>query len=241
MKTRIIALLSVALVTLLYSHDLESFAQAKKRMQYVYKYHPEGFFSGCSYNHKKMDEIDTSRCGYAPSESENAPERIVWEAVMSPERFGSDLTCWAEGDKACVSSEGTPFKGRRCCRKTSREFRIMQADMMNLVPVIDTLGSARAGWDFGTETPKSGHYGSVPFEVDTTKHQVLVRPEIRGDIARIYLYMSKTYNIKLTEAERKQMQEWNLEDPEDAWEKRRRKLIDKYQNLQIRHKCSSDS
>jgi len=240
MKSAFMLLLFLS-ATLLFSHELESFAQAKKRMQYVYKYHPEAFFSGCAYNYKKTDEIDYGSCGYTPAQSENGAGHIVWEAVMTPERYGGELACWREGDKECVDSDGKPFKGKRCCRKVSKAFRIMQADMMNLVPVIDTLGSARNGFSFGSDAPKTGQYGTVAFEVDPTKRQLHVRPEIRGDIARIYLYMSDTYNIRLSDGESTQMEQWNREDPEDAWEKKRKKVIEKYQNLKIKHKCSSSS
>ena len=55
------------------------------------------------------------------------------------------------------------------------------------------------------------------------------RKEIRGDIARIYLYMSDKYNINLSNQERKLMEAWNKQDPIDEWEKIKNKRVAKIQ------------
>lgn len=38
-------------------------------------------------------------------------------------------------------------------------------------------------------------YGECKFEIDFDANRAYVRDEIKGDIARAYFYMSKTYNI----------------------------------------------
>ncbi|ECO5631361.1 deoxyribonuclease [Campylobacter jejuni] len=44
-------------------------------------------------------------------------------------------------------------------------------------------------------------------------------------MARSYLYMSKTYNIKLSDQERKLMEAWDKQYPMDEKEKRIRELL----------------
>ena len=45
-----------------------------------------------------------------------------------------------------------------------------------------------------------------------------VKDNIKGDIARIYFYMSDKYNVRLSKQERKMMESWNKLDPVDKWE-----------------------
>ena len=52
--------------------------------------------------------------------------------------------------------------------------------------------------------------------------------EIKGDIARAYFYMSNTYNINLSDQERKMMEAWDKQDPIDEWEIEKNKRIEKY-------------
>ena len=77
--------------------------------------------------------------------------------------------------------------------------------------------------------PKVGQYGQCNFEVDFEANRAYVRPEIRGDIARIYFYMSKKYNINLSKQEIQMMEAWNKLDPMDRWEREKIKLVQKYQ------------
>ena len=65
--------------------------------------------------------------------------------------------------------------------------------------------------------------------MDFEANRAYVRPEIRGDIARVYLYMSQKYNINLSKQETQMMEAWNKLDPVDDWEREKIKLVQKYQ------------
>ena len=54
-----------------------------------------------------------------------------------------------------------------------------------------------------------------------------VKNDIKGDIARAYLYMSKTYNINLSDQEKKLMEAWDRLDPISEWEIEKNKRIEK--------------
>lgn len=202
----------------------QSFSQSKKILKEIYKDHQTTFYCGCDYSYaNKGNMIDRSSCGYQPriavtkKGKDNArARRIEWEHVMPAENFGRYLPCWREG-------------GRKNCSKVSPEFRAMEADMMNLVPAIGELNGDRSNLRYGAFDPKVGQYGECRFQVDFEADRAYVRPEIRGDIARIYFYMSDKYNINLSKQERQMMEAWNKQDPIDPWEIEKKKRVMQYQ------------
>ena len=56
------------------------------------------------------------------------------------------------------------------------------------------------------------------FQVDFKSKRAYVKDDIKGDIARIYFYMSDKYNINLSKQERKLFEVWNKIDPVSKWE-----------------------
>ena len=134
---------------------------------------------------------------------------------MPVENFGKHLPCWKDG-------------GRKNC-KNDITFNEMESDMHNLVPAIGELNADRSNYKFGANKPKVGQYGKCEFEVDFKAKRVYVRDEIKGNIARIYFYMSDKYNINLSPQERKMFEVWNKLDPVDEWERIKNKRVNKLQ------------
>ena len=52
---------------------------------------------------------------------------------------------------------------------------------------------------------------------------------MRGDAARIWLYMTATYKIRLTTAQRQMFEAWSNADPVDDWEELRDRRIEAVQ------------
>ena len=142
-------------------------------------------------------------------------QKIEWEHVVPAHNFGKHLSCWREG-------------GRKACSK-DKLFNLMEADMHNLVPAIGEVNADRSNFRFAADLPKKGMYGNCEFEVNFKDRRAYPRKEIRGDIARIYLYMSDKYNINLSNQERKLMEAWNKQDPVDEWERIKNKRVTKIQ------------
>ncbi len=134
---------------------------------------------------------------------------------MPAENFGKHLPCWQDG-------------GRKACEKDP-VFSKMEADMHNLVPSIGELNADRSNLRYGADKPKTGMYGECKFEVNFDANRTYVRDEIKGDVARAYFYMSNTYNINLSDQERKLMEVWDKQDPIDEWEIEKNKRIEKIQ------------
>ncbi len=141
--------------------------------------------------------------------------RIEWEHVMPAHNFGKHLSCWKNG-------------GRKACRK-DKIFKTMESDMHNLVPAIGEVNGDRSNYRYGANKPKATQYGSCNVEVNFKAKRAYVKNDIKGDIARIYFYMSDKYNVKLSKQERKMMNTWNKLDPISQWERNKNERVEKYQ------------
>jgi len=69
-----------------------------------------------------------------------------WEHVIAVENFGRQFTCWREGNFQCIKSNGKDYKGKKYSSKVNKKFKIMQANMHNLVAAIDELNANRSNF-----------------------------------------------------------------------------------------------
>ena len=139
--------------------------------------------------------------------------------------FGHTRQCWREPEAfaACKKKSGKYQSGRKCCRKVDDVFRAMEGDLHNLVPAVGELNSDRSNFSFGMVAGEPRKYGSCDFEVDFKHRTVEPMAEVQGNIARVYFYMSKKYDLRMSKKQQKLFQVWNKQDPQDSWE--REKLI----------------
>ena len=213
-----------------FPHENQSFSRAKKQMKQVYFDNQVSFYCSCLYEYsqekgREKVVVDNKSCGYIPRKNEKRGKYIEWEHVMPAYRFAKDMECWNE--KICINKNGRAYKGRKCCEKVDKKFRIMQADMYNLVPAVGELNGDRSNYSFGIIKGEEREYGLCDFEV----HGKIAEPkeDIRGDIARIYFYMEATYGITLTDEERSLFIMWDKQDNISQWEKVRAERIRKIQ------------
>lgn len=213
-----------------FPHNNESFSKAKKQMKHVYYDNQFSFYCDCIYNYiqengKEKTKVYSSSCGYVPRKNKQRGEYIEWEHIMPAYRFAYNLPCW--NDNICMDKRGKYYKGRKCCEKIDKKFRIMQADMYNLVPSVGELNNDRSNYSYGIIAGEIRKYGDCDFEVDNKTAEP--KEDIRGDIARTYFYMEATYGITLTEDERKLFIKWDIQDNVSQWEKVKAERIEKIQ------------
>ena len=189
----------------------ENFSQAKKQSTKLYQAKPETFYCGCQYaakikNNKNTKKLipDWESCGYQPRKNKNRASRIEWEHVMPAHHFGHQLQCWQQG-------------GRKACKKDS-QFNKMESDLHNLVPAIGEVNGDRSNFKFGMIEGEKRNYGACDIEIDFKAKRAEPREAIRGDIARIYFYMHKQYNLKMSAQQEKLFKAWAKQDPVDEWE-----------------------
>ncbi|MBW2523463.1 MAG: endonuclease [Deltaproteobacteria bacterium] len=216
----------------------QSFNRAKRDLRRIYEGHETTFYCGCAYLDRTVDHRS---CGYVPRNPGKRAQRVEWEHVVPAHAFGKSFVEWREGDPRCVS-KGKRFKGRDCARKVSTDFRYMEADMYNLVPVIGEVNQHRSNFSFAELEGEPRAYGACDFEVVGRK--VEPRAAIRGDIARIYLYMAAAYPGRgiLSRKSRRFFEAWAADDPVDRWECERAERIAEVQgnrNEVVASACAS--
>ena len=153
-------------------------------------------------------------------------KRVEWEHVIPAENFGRQFTCWRYGGDRCVTKKGKKYKGRRCCKKISKIFKIMEADMMNLVPAIGEVNADRKNFRYMDTTQSlKGQYGECEFKVDFKKRKAYPPNYTKGFIARTYFYFTEKYKIKLSKRDKKMFKVWDKAYPITEWEKIRKNRI----------------
>ena len=206
---------------------IESFNKAKKRMVEVFAGHETTFYCGCSYTGK---DIDLASCGYQPKkDAAKLAKRLEWEHVVPAHAFGQAFKEWREGHPDCVDSKGKSFQGRNCARKMVKLFRFMEADLYNLQPAIGEVNGLRSNFSMEMIPGEKREFGACDVEIEN--HKVEPRAEIRGDIARTYLYMNQAYPGKgiISRSNQKLFEAWDKLDPVDDWERERARRIESIQ------------
>ncbi|GAB0172669.1 endonuclease [Helicobacter trogontum] len=140
-------------------------------------------------------------------------QNIEFEHIMPAHNFGRHLPCWQKG-------------GRKACHN-DKTFNLMEADPRNLVPAIGEINADRSNFRYA-EAPKSivyNQYGNCRVYTDFKAKRFYPAHYSKGLIARTYLYMSETYNIRLSDQERKLMEAWDKTYPKDEYEEARDNAI----------------
>ena len=128
-------LLSIIISTSSFSQNkgIKSYSKSKKLLLMIYDSNAFSFYCGCSF---KLKIPNLYSCGYIPKKDNERANRIELEHVVPAYAFGHSLSEWKNGHPKCVKKNGKKFKGRKCAKKINQEFRLMEADMHNLFPVI---------------------------------------------------------------------------------------------------------
>ncbi len=179
----------------------QNFVQAKKMLtKYYYSLEePKTFYCNCPLKFSKPTRMypDLNSCGYKTHSKAKLALRINYEHIMPASWLGKDLKCWQNG-------------GRKNC-KNDPKFDVREGDMHNLVPAIAEINAVRLSYryqQFLVNEPSK--YGKCEFYVSDTKPKAVMPADYtRGFIARAMLYMSQTYNIKLSSQQEKLMNIWN--------------------------------
>lgn len=190
-----------------------SFYKAKKMAVKVYHGHEQTFYCDCTFQGKI---INSGSCGLEPRKNAKRSGRLEWEHVVPAWHIGHQRQCWQNG-------------GRRNCKKTDAEFIKMTSDLHNLVPAVGEINGDRSNYRFSMLEGEKRAYGRCDFEVDFKLRKAEPKPDVRGDIARIYFYMAKEYGLKISKSQFKLFKAWSNSDPVSEWERERNERIKRIQ------------
>ena len=212
-----------------FSHSaIHLLGPAKVARNVIYADHHIDFYCGCAWTPNKTGtsgKIDPSACGYEPRKNKKRGRVLEWEHVVPAAYFGQDRVCWKRGNSRCVRTNGNRYRGRACCEKVDRTFKHIEADLHNLTPAVGELNGDRSNTPYGIVAGEPRKYGACDFETGGSPKVTEPPDNVRGDAARVWLYMSDTYDIKLTTAQRDMFKAWSEADPVDKWEKLRNMRI----------------
>ena len=228
------------------SDPVERFATAKRiARNVIYAGHRTTLYCACAYTHRGTSggRIEPKACGYEVRKSRTRGARLEWEHIMPASFFGRDLPCWREGHRICVNSKGKPYRGRKCCAKVDRTFERMESDLHNLAPSVGELNGDRSNLPYGEVEKKQeqekerGDYGDCDFKIgkpasgfavtDPRARKVTEPADaVKGDVARVWLYMIEAYDLEVRAAARAALMDWSETDPPDKWEVERDKRIE---------------
>ena len=193
-------------------------------MTWVYRDSPVENYCGCAF---RRDQSVDAACGYG------APQRIRWEPVVPPSRFGVYRPCWKQWAKRSADDDDDEATAddalaRSKCAATDEEFRAMEADLYNYHPALAALSERRNGHPFAQVHGEPREFGRCDFETQSDMGKSLKvepPPEVMGDLARVYLYMAARYGkgrdwkIKLSREQRQLYEKWSEADPVDDRER----------------------
>lgn len=190
-----------------------NFQEAKKVARILFAANPVTLYCRCKYD--ASFKVDLDSCGMLSATHIKRARVVEWEHMMPAENIGQQLQCWRE--KICVS-KGKSYKGRKCCEKIDTRFQKAEAELYNLWPAVGLVNQVRSNYRY-SPLPNEDDFFGCNFKVDKTLRKVEPADDAKGIVARANLFMSRQYDIQLSDAQRKLFETWNKEFPPSLWEK----------------------
>lgn len=137
---------------------------------------------------EKEYEYDAATCMRKLYLKEDPTKEVVFVRIVPEELIAKNMACHTQD--LCTNMSGKPYHGIKCCNKTNPLYQQYEKDIFNVMGI----------------------------EKETPYADVIPPLRIRGNIARVYLYMKEVYKVNLTEAQVEMYKKWNEEDKVDEKE-----------------------
>jgi len=213
----------------------ENRSQAKKLIKKIHFDYKTTWLNGCDYIYDPASCMDIAIVDTSTCSVQEEKQSMAWIQVVPDSFYGRNKECMNEA--VCVSKyTGKSYQGKRCCRQSDAEYRKMEADLFNLIPVVTAVAEKRTEQIFMEVKKPKYTVGRVKIGDD------FIEPpdNMKGDIARVYLYMNERYGLDLTLDEKEAYYYWHKLDSVDRRECAIGKLIMKIQgssNRWIKEGC----
>lgn len=183
------------------------------------------WLNGCDYVYDVTSCMDKTLVKTSTCSVQEQNQTMMWIQVVPDTFYGRNMACMKE--EVCVNEfTGKLFGSPMCCRRVNTQYREMEADLFNLIPVVSKIEEHQQGKIFATvKSPKK-----VVGKVKIDDNYLEPPDEVKGDIARVYLYMDERYGLQLSLEQKEMFYRWHRLDAVDERECALAKSIMKIQN-----------
>ena len=199
------------------SYAIDSQSQLKSTLLHTYQDQRKTFL--CEQPFTQKGKVNLKYCQRCPKIESN----IQWMPVVSHQQLANQLNCF--NNKICINKQNKTFKGLKCCFEHDTNYRKASLDLHNFVPELSYIKQQRRHFSFGTISGKADRTTDCTVHVDTKAKVIHTPKNVRGMVARAYLYMRKEYYLHLSDEEVALYQMWHREYPASSWEKVRNEKI----------------
>ncbi len=174
------------------------------------------FYCGCVYtsdgDNDGSGDVDHQVCGYEiPDKHKNVAKRIQWEHIVPASLMPArNFECWAMG-------------GRAKCERDDPRAQAMIFDLHNLAPSIGQVNQYRSNDRYSEIGDQGKIFGQCPAK--DIKDAFEPPDCLKGDVARVWLYMSFRHGVAISQEERDMFEQWSADDPVSKWESQREARI----------------
>ncbi len=183
------------------------------------------FFCGCEF---RENGVNYQKCSYYPKINNKNAHKIKWVKIIRMNDIIKNNTKLKKINKKCINKNWGKRKKNKCVKKNKiKLLNKLKKDLHLVYPVISQISKLTFNKDFKIINKEKRKFGECDLEVN--KRFVEPRDEIKGDIARLYKYVSVKYEKDnlITKKKDKLFNTWSKNDPADDWECKRSEMIEK--------------
>jgi len=185
----------------------------------IYAGKDKTFYCGCVYTSDGTNtgsgSVDHEVCGYVPPDTHaSRAGRVEWEHVVPASLMPArQFDCWVLGN-------------REKCERDDPRAQAMLFDLHNLAPAIGQVNRLRLNDRYTEIEGDPSGFGACP--IQDAKGAFEPPNCLKGDAARIWLYMSFRHGVVISLEERDLFERWMISDPVSPWESQREARIFDY-------------
>lgn len=213
----------------------ENRSQAKNILKMIHLDYKVTTLNHCRYDYDKTSCMDKTEVNTSSCSVKEDHQSMVWIQVVPDTFFGRKMACMIETPCINVFTK-EPFGSPMCCRRINKKYKKMEADLYNLIPVVSEMKQIQKGKIFSEVKDPITMVG----ETKIGKEAIEPADNVKGDIARVYLYMDEVYSLELNATQKNLYLKWNSLDGVDAQECALSKIISKIEgsaNTWIEKEC----
>ena len=219
MKRVILAAAGVAAILASYSASAESpgWRRAKNIADdVIYDGHDRTLYCGCIFTSHEDDngsgDVSHTDCGYEEPDTHRArADRVEWEHIVPASLMPArQFDCWR-------------MAGRENCERVDPRAQAMIFDLHNLAPSVGQVNALRSNDRYTELAGDTTDFGDCQAQDQSGAFEP---PDcLKGDVARVWLYMSFRHGVEISDPERDMFERWSEDDPVSEWERDREQRI----------------